>query len=78
MYCSLPVKEEGNVRPALVLWNCPGSRTVDMGLLRYGIIVPAPWSCGAPRSTRWENTTFDLRRRAFEQERLRLALDGWL
>ena len=65
-------------RPTLIPWLCPGARFIDMGLLRFGIIARAPGSCGAPRSTRWGDTTFDLRRRALDVQLLRLGLKGWI
>ena len=64
--------------PLLVLWECPGAREIDRELLRFGILARVPWTCRAHRSTEWANTTFDLRQRAFEQERLQLALNGWI
>lgn len=64
--------------PELILWRCPGAREIDANLLRFGIIATVPWSCKAPRSTAWKDTTRDLRHLAFEQERLHLALNGWI
>ena len=63
-------------RPALILWTCCGAWGVDADLLRFGVIAKAPGSCGAPRSTRWDATSSDLRQRALVAEQLRLALGG--
>jgi hypothetical protein len=78
VYSRGPAHVPVGVRPSLILWACPGAREIDRELLRFGIIAKAPWSCGAGRSTWWESTTSDLRRRALEAEQLRLTLDGWI
>ena len=64
--------------PALIQWHCPGARRIDQGFLRFGIIARAPWSCGANRSTRWNDATGDLRHRAIEARVLQLAFNGWI
>lgn len=60
----------------VIPWRCPGALAIDEDLLRYGIIARAPWSCGIPRATKWQDATFDLRHRALLTERLRLAMEG--
>lgn len=64
--------------PSLIPWRCPGARHIDTGLLRFGVIALSPWSCGAPRSTGWNDATRDLRHRAIEARVLQMTLDGWI
>ena len=64
--------------PAGIPWLCPGALRIDEGFLKFGIIARAPWSCGAERSTPWNGTTSDLRRRAIDARVLRLTLGGWI
>ena len=74
----LPLGVMAHKENMIVLWNCPGARAIDYELLRWGFIALAPWSCGTTRATPWERTTPDLRQRAFEAERLHLAMKGWI
>lgn len=71
--------DETSRRPALVLWNCPGAREIDLDLLcRFGVIVKRSHTCNTTRGTWWNEATEDLRRRSLEADHLRLAMDGWI
>ena len=73
-----PEKAVIGQEPSLILWRCPGALEVDEGLLRFGIIALAPWSCGNVLATPWKKTTFDLRRRAAQTQQIRFALAGMI